>query len=153
MGKKVTIDSQEMEIRDWGEFWALAKEAKGHVTLKDENVEIDVTREKKVMVQAKRLWYKAFLDYYIDLKADDVFSDIYKILSDVEVEVPYWHSIQIHKRDGIYYVIVVYKIDDDVEFTVHYVSLMENLDINNISSLTKPVDKIVKDLKRYFERW
>jgi hypothetical protein len=153
MGKKVTIDEQEVDVKDWGEFWALVKEAKGHVTLVDDYATIDVTREKKVMIQVRKVWYKAYLEYYIDRNADDVFSDIFKILSDVEVETPYWSSIQVHKRDGIYYVIVTYAIDEDVEFVVHYVGLAEGLDTSNISSLTKPVDKIVKDLKRYFERW
>ena len=153
MGKRVTIDSQETEIRDWGEFWALVKEAKGHVTLVDDYITIDVTREKEVMIQAKRIWYKAFLRYIIDREADDVYSDIFKILSDVEAEIPYWHSIQIHKHNGIYYVVVTYAINDNIDFTAHYVALMENLDFSNMNNVIKPVDKIVKDLKKHFEKW
>jgi hypothetical protein len=152
MGKRVTVGGQEVDIKDWGEFWELVKTAKDHVTLKDDYFMIDVDKLKKVMVQGGRLWYKIYLQYYI-IHTEDPFSEIFRILSNIEYGIPYWRSMQIHKKDGVYYIILTYLIDDDTEFVVHYVSLYENINICEPNSLTKPIEKIVKDLQKFFEKW
>jgi hypothetical protein len=145
--KTVKVNDKETQVNSWDQFWQLAETSNEKIELTSKgdplvDIFIDSNRFK---FYAKSNWYS------VSIHAKAKLSDN-AILSVVENAKEYWDYIGINNSRRIYEIELKYQSRYFGEPMVE-IYFITTLWKRELSELLQPVDKIYRDIKRFFKTW
>jgi hypothetical protein len=145
--KTVKVNDKEVQIKDWNEFWQLVETSNEKIELISEddpyvNIYVDDVR---FSFHAKSNWYN------VNILAKAKLSDS-RILSVIENTRDYWDYITIRNVKRIYEIELKYqsRYFGEPMSEIYFVTTIWKRELHE---LLQPVDKIYRDIKRFFKNW
>jgi hypothetical protein len=146
--KTVRVGGKEVQVSSWVEFWQVvdtSKEKVELVTEVDDPVVNIVVDDNRFELYARSNWYRVNL--YAKTKIYDT-----TILSTIDNAKEYWDYVNIRKTKGIYEVQIVYQSDYIGEPIVEIYFITTEWK-SHFEEFLQPVNKIYRDIKRFFKTW
>ncbi len=146
--KTVKIDRKETQVNNWTEFWQIVDTTKERVELST----IEEDPEVYIVVTSDRFDFYANSNWYrVNIHAESKISDG-TILSIIDSAKDEWEYVNIRKTKGIYEVQLVHQSDFIGQPIVEIYFITKEWKIR-FDEFLQPINKIYRDIKRFFKTW
>ncbi len=146
--KTVRVGGKEVQANSWAEFWQIVDTSKEKVELiteVDDPIVNIVVDDNRFDFYVRSNWYRVNL--YAKTKIYDS-----TIVSTIDNAKEYWDYVSIRKTKGIHEVQLVYQSDYIGEPIVEIYFITTEWK-NHFEEFLQPINKIYRDIKRFFKTW